>query len=281
MAQLDKLTNLDSDLYLSIIQHSAASVIAPELAKLIDPSIPPEQINKGTPTESLSAKGRTLYHICQEGSKTKADIQELSAAVTRQLVFAQKMERQLWIRSPTLEGTMKRIIGRYGNFLQLFKLYPKTMLVPTLDIDLVWHTHQLSHARYRQVTEQLVGTLIDHNDKLGKPVLDDGMQRTKNLYRIRFGEEYQICNCWDCEALTSALEEAEDDDAGETETDTSALARRVAAEVSSYRLVEMARRARKSDLQNDSWNCTVHLEAPDTVDQPSFRDSVTSCKGLV
>ena len=58
-------------------------------------------------------------------------------AVQRQEAFVQKMHAQLWIRSPALEGTLQRAIKRYLSFVKLFKLYPKTILVPTLDIDLV------------------------------------------------------------------------------------------------------------------------------------------------
>ena len=35
------------------------------------------------------------------------------------------------------------------------------MLVPTLDIDLVWHTHQLMASRYSVDCEMYVGRYVD------------------------------------------------------------------------------------------------------------------------
>ena len=74
----------------------------------------------------------------------------------RQATFVDKMNNHLWIRSPALEGTLRRAIDRYSKFLILLKrkapplgadgsgttMVPGPIIVPTLDIDLVWHTHQ-------------------------------------------------------------------------------------------------------------------------------------------
>lgn len=37
-------------------------------------------------------------------------------------------------------------------------------------------------------------------------MLGGGSDKTRELYRIRFGKEYSICLCWDCEATLSAGE---------------------------------------------------------------------------
>jgi hypothetical protein len=148
------------------------------------------------------------------------------------------MEKHLWIRSPAVEGTLCRAIERYIKFLKLFRLYPKTMLVPTLDIDLVWHTHQCSPSRYDTGIVETTGRLIDHDDKLGEGILNPGFTKTGDLYRIRFGQEYQVCNCWDCEALLSAVISP----SSETQPDYEAIARHVHANVAYHRAVEIARR---------------------------------------
>ncbi|KAF3902147.1 hypothetical protein ABW21_db0205389 [Orbilia brochopaga] len=166
-------------------------------------------------------------------------IKGLVEAVQRQSLFVDKMEKQLWIRSPGLKGTLERAITRYRRFLQLFKLYPGKILVPTLDIDLVWHTHQLSPFLYQAGAMKYAGRIIDHNDKLGKPTLDDGFTRTKELYRIRFAQEYNVCTCWDCEALLTAAEEAWDPD---EDIDEEAIAKTVHKRLAYHRAVEVARR---------------------------------------
>ncbi|KAL5350558.1 hypothetical protein ACLOAV_004127 [Pseudogymnoascus australis] len=151
------------------------------------------------------------------------------------------MEKQLWIRSPVIKGTLHRAIARYSKFLKLFKLYPKTMLVPTLDIDLVWHTHQCSPSRYDVKALKMAGRLINHDDKIGGAILNPGFTKTKGLFRIRFGQEYEVCHCWDCEALLSAVSSHD----SETPPDNKAIARHVRDEVDYYRAVEISKRREK------------------------------------
>ena len=164
-------------------------------------------------------------------------------AVQRQVSFVDKMHAQLWIRSPAVDGTLQRAIDRYIKFLKLFKFYPNTMLVPTLDIDLVWHTHQCSPALYRAASIELTGRFINHDDKLGRSVLNGGEETTKQLFRMRFGQEYIICNCWDCETALSALSRGERQVQGER--DMESVAEEVLIDVAYYRAVELARRQGK------------------------------------
>ncbi|TRX99042.1 hypothetical protein FHL15_000384 [Xylaria flabelliformis] len=174
---------------------------------------------------------------CRAAASNNDVIEKLVDAVKRQSTFVDKMDRQLWIRSPAVEGTLTRGITRYERFLKLFKLYPRTMLVPTLDIDLVWHTHQCSPSQYILVTTEIAGRFIDHNDKLGTATLDPAFENTKALYRIRFADEYRICNCWDCEALRSAIRSRD----YYIQTDVASVAFQAQLKVAHYRAVEIAR----------------------------------------
>jgi len=187
---------------------------------------------------ALDPSERLLLEQLQSALSDDPMIKDLVAAVRRQSAFVEKMDRQLWIRSPAVEGTLQRAIQRYDRFLKLFKMYPGKTLVPTLDIDIVWHTHQCSPAQYVEATRTLAGRFIDHNDRLGRDTLDDGMENTANLYRVRFAEEYEHCLCWDCEALRSAVASK---DLGE-ETNAGAVANQVRLNVSYFRAVEIARR---------------------------------------
>ncbi|KAJ4011310.1 hypothetical protein NW752_007153 [Fusarium irregulare] len=165
--------------------------------------------------------------------------------VERQRVFVDKMNEHLWIRSPALQGTMQRAVERYENYLELFKLYPGKMLVPTLDIDLVWHTSQLSPAAYKTSVEVRSGRFINHDDKIGKSKLAVGNDETQILYRTRFGLEYSVCLCWECQTITSAVEDSDKDDyLVESRGDSFAddLTRQVMADIEYHRAVESARR---------------------------------------
>ena len=174
---------------------------------------------------------------------TELTVKELFAAVQRQVSFVDKMEKQLWIRSPAVEGTLQRAIDRYSKFLKLLRLYPGTILVPTLDIDLVWHTHQCSASRYQNDTQVLADRFIDHDDKLGTSALDDGMEKTKHLFRIRFGQEYLVCTCWDCQAVLSEVERV--NQSGISQADKDVIAQTISRDVAFHRAVELARRAHK------------------------------------
>lgn len=185
----------------------------------------------------LSNHDVNFLKCCRETIGINTTVTKLVEAVQRQASFVNKMENQLWISSPAVQGTLCRAIDRYSKFIKLFKLYPKTMLVPMLDIDLVWHTHQCSPSRYDEGMLKMAGRLIDHDDKIGDALLGYGFTKTSNLFRIHFGQEYQVCNCWDCESLLSAVSSH----ILETEPDSEAIARHVQKEVAYYRAVEMAR----------------------------------------
>ena len=70
-----------------------------------------------------------------------------TAAVNRQACFARKMSQFGWLYSPSLGAILQRAAMRYRNFFLLVAELPGPV-VPDLDVDLVWHTHQLSPARY-------------------------------------------------------------------------------------------------------------------------------------
>ncbi|KAG5662841.1 hypothetical protein KAF25_005259 [Fusarium avenaceum] len=194
--------------------------------------------------KSIIAKGKkeTLRIYEPFGSET---VKQLVDNVERQRIFVQKMNAHLWIRSPALQGTLKRAVERYDRYLQLFRLYPGKMLVPTLDIDLVWHTSQLSPAAYKASVETRCGRFINHDDKIAKYKLVVGNDETQNLYRIRFGLEYSVCLCWECQAVMSAVEDSDrDGDVEEMRPEgfEDNLADRILEDVKYFRSVESARR---------------------------------------
>ncbi|KAF4253138.1 hypothetical protein KXV81_006700 [Aspergillus fumigatus] len=158
-------------------------------------------------------------------------------AIERQRVFVDKMVGYLWIRSPGVHGTLSRAITRYEYFLQLFKLRPGTTLVPTLDIDLVWHTHQCSASMYKASMKKLAGRFINHDDTIPGGVLRTQSDETSLLFRDYFGMDYHICLCWECEALQSAVDEC-----GDGEVDFEKLANKVVNDLAAHRLLELKRR---------------------------------------
>lgn len=130
--------------------------------------------------------------------------QDLSAAVIRQSSFVEKMHDFDWLHSPALKTTIKRAIVRYSRFMDLIA-EKNFFCVPTLDIDLVWHTHQLTPSRYLYFTTTTTGTLINHDDKVPQTQLSNAFENTAKLYERKYKQMYSECLCWYCEAVRDKI----------------------------------------------------------------------------
>lgn len=159
--------------------------------------------------------------------------------VERQAKFAEKMAGYLWLRSPALRGTLERAAVRYRGFMALFKEEPAQTLVPTADIDLVWHTHQCSPREYEAGCVRMAGRFINHDDGLSKRVLKGGFGETRVLYEARFKDGYGVCLCWECEATRTEMERL---DPGDDDVDFDAIAKKVQDAVRYHKAVELVRR---------------------------------------
>ncbi|KAI9932385.1 hypothetical protein AWENTII_010744 [Aspergillus wentii] len=128
---------------------------------------------------------------------------DLTGAVIRQGQFIEKIEQLKWLQSPSLPSTMSSLIAKYGVFTDIMILNQDRAAVPTLDVDLVWHTHQLSPSRYYAFsTQKTNGTLIDHDDKVDEVKISDAFEWTSKQYqKLTGGKVYSECTCWYCEAV--------------------------------------------------------------------------------
>lgn len=85
-----------------------------------------------------------------------------------------------------------RACQRYLNFLCLRWLYPDRLLVPTQEIDQVWHCHILYTRQYRQDCQHLFGHYLDHDpcqslEHITNPLLLVAFEQTKILFEQHFG----------------------------------------------------------------------------------------------
>lgn len=85
------------------------------------------------------------------------------------------------------------VAGQYRQFLMLCYLYPGKSIVPTKDIDEVWHTHILDTAKYREDCESIFGHFLDHFPYFGLRGEEDArnlresFEETKALFARHFG----------------------------------------------------------------------------------------------
>ncbi|RCK64255.1 hypothetical protein Cantr_10424 [Candida viswanathii] len=126
--------------------------------------------------------------------------EDLVGCVLRQERFVEKMNKIDWLRSPLIYNSLAESAVRYNRFFEMITdATIKLILVPTLDIDLMWHTHQLSmYGYFRDCRSSSIHTVIDHDDKIDEGRLDDGFGNTSKIYKERYKDNYSICFCLYC-----------------------------------------------------------------------------------
>jgi hypothetical protein len=97
---------------------------------------------------------------------------------------------------------MRRLLVRYTRFFTILSAHPDGFACPTLDIDLAWHTHQLSPRSYFRYSVGEAGVFVDHNDRVDEEKLGSSFEWTAKIYQEKYGEVYSECTCWYCESQT-------------------------------------------------------------------------------
>ncbi|KAG8922086.1 hypothetical protein FRC01_014503, partial [Tulasnella sp. 417] len=122
---------------------------------------------------------------------------DLASAVIRQMGFVEKMVGLGFTEPGRWEDdndTLTRCVVRYHHFLEIMTVSPGSYVVPTLDIDLAWHTHQLLCDSYRKLHD-IIGIVPDHDDKVNQGALSDAYDKTAEAWKARFGVPYSVCGC--------------------------------------------------------------------------------------
>ncbi|KAH0556845.1 hypothetical protein GP486_005363, partial [Trichoglossum hirsutum] len=129
---------------------------------------------------------------------------DLVGAVIRQGSFIEKMHSIDWYHSPTVSATMARLIQKYYRFFTIMKENPGKTAVPTLDVDLAWHTQQLSPSVYYAYSVEKTEIFIDHDDKIEENKLSDAFEWTSKTYQRMYNQAYSECTCWYCESIRAS-----------------------------------------------------------------------------
>ncbi|KAJ1929096.1 hypothetical protein IWQ60_001456, partial [Tieghemiomyces parasiticus] len=113
---------------------------------------------------------------------------DLCLAVLRQRSFTDTMCHIPWNNPESLGVAIKR----YKCFMSLMCNFPKSAKVPTIDIDLVWHTHQLHPALYYDFCFRHTRRFIDHDDTIGKSRLEALFRDTALCWSRQYRQPYTI-----------------------------------------------------------------------------------------
>lgn len=119
---------------------------------------------------------------------------DLISAVKRQTTFFYQVSRPYWNKDTFLEGA----VARYKGFLHLIKRNRERRInrfcVPTYDIDLIWHSHQLHPASYCNDLVAIMGKVLEHDDtdsdRTKGQKLDVGFSETTTQWEETFGSRY-------------------------------------------------------------------------------------------
>ncbi|CAF0951485.1 unnamed protein product [Adineta steineri] len=132
----------------------------------------------------------------QHPNKSQNMMIELSFDVNKtvhELISLYKKRSKLqaeWRQAPVI----KQMITRYYHFIQLKALYPSDiLLIPTLDIEIIWQTHLLRPKMYREDCIRLFHRVIDHSllaNEIEQFLKEQAFNETCKLYEERFHEPY-------------------------------------------------------------------------------------------
>ncbi|KAA8538218.1 hypothetical protein F0562_027959 [Nyssa sinensis] len=119
---------------------------------------------------------------------------DLVSAVKRQTPFYYQVSKPSINDDLFLEGA----VARYKGFLHLIKRNRerkiKRFCVPTYDIDLIWHSHQLHPISYYKDLVAIFGKVLQHNDmdsdRTEGKKLDVGFCETTKQWEETFGSRY-------------------------------------------------------------------------------------------
>ncbi|KZP09938.1 hypothetical protein FIBSPDRAFT_759154, partial [Athelia psychrophila] len=120
---------------------------------------------------------------------------DLVGAVLRQGSFVKKMQVLRWtepgfFHDPEDEVVLQHSVARYHRFIDLIASSPGAFFVPTLDIDLAWHTHQLFAGKYMKNMKKYVDRYVDHDDNLEEGHLSTSFDFTCRAWQSRFYVAY-------------------------------------------------------------------------------------------
>ncbi|XP_025085903.1 uncharacterized protein LOC112559134 [Pomacea canaliculata] len=145
-----------------------------------------EQMYPGVPFDPLPMmtvpkdfQSKLSYDVVSAASRQKSFLYHVSLPHFTDLKFLEAAE------------------NRYRKFLYLKQQNPELFVVPTYDIDLLWHTHQLHPLRYKEDTERILGRTLDHDDSVSdrsrgsKQAVSEAM--TREAWQKEFGESYALC----------------------------------------------------------------------------------------
>ncbi len=102
------------------------------------------------------------------------------------------------------EDEVSRAVHQYRRFLTLKIRYPEANLVPTDDIDLIWHTHILDTGNYASDCQRLFGSFLHHDPYFGElgnetqADMEAMFNETSDLWKMEYEESLKTPELFRC-----------------------------------------------------------------------------------
>ncbi|KAK6880281.1 hypothetical protein K6H10_002393 [Candida tropicalis] len=127
--------------------------------------------------------------------------------VLKQEQFNNKMNKLNWIHSPNINHILNEANSRYAKFFTILtnpNLNNNNKLKPTLDIELMWKTHNLSGFGYfKDCLTSSSHYIIDDDSTISNSLMNsilnnNDLNKTAEIFKNIYDEEYLICYCQSC-----------------------------------------------------------------------------------
>ncbi|KAK3021480.1 hypothetical protein RJ639_047652 [Escallonia herrerae] len=146
------------------------------------------------PNESYELDSSSHLENASKNNSVPSTDYDLVSAVKRQSPFYYQVSRSCMYDDLYLEAA----IARYKGFLHLIRRNmerkAKHFCVPTYDIDLIWHSHQLLPLSYCKDQVAKLGKVLEHDDtdfdRTKGEKLDVGFLETTKQWEETFGSRY-------------------------------------------------------------------------------------------
>jgi hypothetical protein len=91
---------------------------------------------------------------------------------------------------------LEESVTRYEMMLRLMKHHPKMFIVPTYDMDVIWHTHLAFPSQYLAACQKIAGRTIHHDDDVGHDrspagFLSTNAAKTEQIWQAAFGSAWR------------------------------------------------------------------------------------------
>ena len=122
----------------------------------------------------------------------------MTDAIKRQINFVRKMV-EMDLGKMTVNEYVETAIDRYEKFLNAAWSPDKPKgfhMVPTMSIDLIWHSHQLDPTGYKSFCfeNSLDHQMMDHNDNIEESHLSKGAAASIAFWKKKYGEDFKDNN---------------------------------------------------------------------------------------